>query len=184
MRRCSTLLRKRCSADVPVIGHCLGGQLLREGARRERCGARRPPEIGWSDVPGDRRSVAIRWFGRPRRLHDVSVALRRYSSCRACARALLTNAFNPEQALRARQARRLSVPHRDDARDGRDLVPSGATSCRSNRAARSQSTRRHLRDVDASTRGAVARRRRRLCTRWARGLGALMHRDPVCFLIS
>src|SRR5512142_1151884 len=40
------LLRDAVEADVPVIGHCLGGQLLAKalGAKVERA---RSPEIGW-----------------------------------------------------------------------------------------------------------------------------------------
>ena len=49
------LLRDAVSADVPVIGHCLGGQLFAKslGAKVGRATA---TEIGWSEVKGSPRA--------------------------------------------------------------------------------------------------------------------------------
>src|SRR5438094_10514872 len=45
----SSFLREAVEGDIPVIGHCLGGQLLAHalGARVFRAAT---PELGWSDV--------------------------------------------------------------------------------------------------------------------------------------
>src|SRR5260370_42094691 len=46
-----SLLRDAVAADVPVLGHCLGGQLLAKalGAKAWRTST---PEIGWGEVSG------------------------------------------------------------------------------------------------------------------------------------
>lgn len=56
------LLRDAVDADVPVIGHCLGGQLLAKalGGRVERA---RSPEIGWIDVATTDAAARRAWFG-------------------------------------------------------------------------------------------------------------------------
>ena len=55
------LLRRAVDARVPVIGHCLGGQLFAQalGARVTRT---RTPEIGWIDVTADEAARAAEWF--------------------------------------------------------------------------------------------------------------------------
>jgi GMP synthase-like glutamine amidotransferase len=57
-----SLLRHAVDADVPVIGHCLGGQLL---AKALGATVRRSPntEIGWHKVDVDPTPVAREWFG-------------------------------------------------------------------------------------------------------------------------
>ena len=59
------LVRDSVAADVPVIGHCLGGQLL---ARALGAGVTRNPvkEIGWGEVTVLPAPVAALW-GPPRR---------------------------------------------------------------------------------------------------------------------
>ena len=58
----SDLLRDAVAQQVPVIGHCLGGQLLAQalGARVDRAPR---PEIGWFDVDVDAAPSAREWFG-------------------------------------------------------------------------------------------------------------------------
>jgi GMP synthase-like glutamine amidotransferase len=90
------LLRDAVSADVPVIGHCLGGQLLARslGARVERAAA---PEIGWSDV--DVIDAASNpWFGHRGRFRTFQWHYDTFGLPPGATR-VLTNAFNPEQAF-------------------------------------------------------------------------------------
>ena len=56
------LLRSAVGAGVPVIGHCLGGQLLAKalGARVARAPV---AEIGWGDVEVADAAAARDWFG-------------------------------------------------------------------------------------------------------------------------
>ncbi len=90
------LIRDALSADVPVIGHCLGGQLLAKslGAEVVRTAT---PEIGWSkvDVIG---GAANPWFGhresfRTFQWHYDIFALP------SGGKRILTNAFNVEQGF-------------------------------------------------------------------------------------
>ena len=57
-----SLLRQAVSADVPVIGHCLGGQLL---AKALGAPVTRSPnvEIGWHEVRVEPTPVAHEWLG-------------------------------------------------------------------------------------------------------------------------
>ena len=56
------LLKQAVASDVPVIGHCLGGQLLAKSLGAEitdnTC-----PEIGWGEVNLGPSAVAEEWFG-------------------------------------------------------------------------------------------------------------------------
>jgi GMP synthase-like glutamine amidotransferase len=90
------LLRKAIDADVPVIGHCLGGQLL---AKSLGVPVTRSPnvEIGWHDVVLDATPVAREWFGERARFrtfewHNESFALP------PGATRVLTNEACPNQA--------------------------------------------------------------------------------------
>jgi GMP synthase-like glutamine amidotransferase len=58
----SALLRDAVGREVPVVGHCLGGQLLAQalGARVARAPS---PEVGWFDVDVDAAPSAREWFG-------------------------------------------------------------------------------------------------------------------------
>src|SRR5262249_26106221 len=55
------LLRDAVDAKIPVIGHCLGGQLFAQalGARVTRTAA---PEIGWIDVAVCDAAASAEWF--------------------------------------------------------------------------------------------------------------------------
>lgn len=62
LRQAEDLIRQAVAAGVPVIGHCLGGQLMAR-ALGARVQASPRPEVGWQRVqvsPGDE---AAAWFG-------------------------------------------------------------------------------------------------------------------------
>ena len=56
------LIREAVAKDVPVLGHCLGGQLLSKalGGRVTRNAVK---EIGWGEVRIEDRVAAQEWFG-------------------------------------------------------------------------------------------------------------------------
>jgi GMP synthase-like glutamine amidotransferase len=56
------LIRRAMDRDIPVIGHCLGGQLL---AKALGAGVTANPrrEIGWHDIEVTAGAEARRWFG-------------------------------------------------------------------------------------------------------------------------
>jgi GMP synthase-like glutamine amidotransferase len=56
------LIRDAVAADVPVLGHCLGGQLMSKALGGTV--SRNPvKEIGWGEVTPETSDVARRWFG-------------------------------------------------------------------------------------------------------------------------
>lgn len=56
------LIRDAVAKDVPVIGHCLGGQLISKalGGRITKNPAK---EIGWSEAGGEDSTIAKHWLG-------------------------------------------------------------------------------------------------------------------------
>jgi GMP synthase-like glutamine amidotransferase len=56
------LVRQAMGNDVPVIGHCLGGQLM-AGALGAQVTRSPSPEIGWHEVRARSPAAARRWFG-------------------------------------------------------------------------------------------------------------------------
>lgn len=55
------LIREAVAADVPVIGHCLGGQLMSK-ALGGKVTKNAVKEIGWGTAQADRNDEADRWF--------------------------------------------------------------------------------------------------------------------------
>ena len=90
------LIRDAVSADVPVIGHCLGGQLLAKslGASVVRTAT---PEIGWGDVDVPD-AASNPWFGHRERFRTFQWHYDIFGMPQGAKR-VLTNAFNPEQAF-------------------------------------------------------------------------------------
>jgi GMP synthase (glutamine-hydrolysing) len=62
LRRAEELVRQAIAADVPVIGHCLGGQLMAK-ALGAAVTAAASPEIGWTQLEAKSPAAARRWFG-------------------------------------------------------------------------------------------------------------------------
>jgi GMP synthase-like glutamine amidotransferase len=56
------LIRDAVAKDVPVIGHCLGGQLLCRALGGE-VGASPAVEIGWNEVEAEDNALARDWLG-------------------------------------------------------------------------------------------------------------------------
>jgi GMP synthase-like glutamine amidotransferase len=87
------LLRGAVAAEIPVLGHCLGGQLFAKalGASVTRTTT---PEIGWGDV---RVLAGPEWFGG----REAFTTFQWHYDIFALppgAKRVLTNAFNPDQA--------------------------------------------------------------------------------------
>jgi GMP synthase-like glutamine amidotransferase len=56
------LIRAAIAADIPVIGHCLGGQLMSKALGAQVI--QNPiKEIGWSEVSVSKNTIAQTWFG-------------------------------------------------------------------------------------------------------------------------
>ena len=62
LRHAETLIREGLASDRPVIGHCLGGQLMAKAMGVRVVGAD-APEIGWQRVRVHRHAHAREWFG-------------------------------------------------------------------------------------------------------------------------
>lgn len=62
LRRAERLILQAMKADVPVIGHCLGGQLMAR-ALGARVIASPAPEIGWQAIRVADSPTAQAWFG-------------------------------------------------------------------------------------------------------------------------
>jgi GMP synthase-like glutamine amidotransferase len=62
LRRAEALIRESMARDLPVIGHCLGGQLM-ASALGARVSASPAPEIGWQRATVHDHDEAREWFG-------------------------------------------------------------------------------------------------------------------------
>src|SRR5690606_38850461 len=58
------LIRSAAALGIPVIGHCLGSQLLAKALGAEVTRAERS-EIGWSQISVEPGALAQEWFGEP-----------------------------------------------------------------------------------------------------------------------
>lgn len=65
LRHTERLIREAVADDKPVIGHCLGGQLMAR-AFGARIGPSPCPEIGWIELQAQAGSRGGEWFGRER----------------------------------------------------------------------------------------------------------------------
>jgi GMP synthase-like glutamine amidotransferase len=92
----SVLLREAVDADIPVIGHCLGGQLL---ARALGAPVTRAPvaEFGWIDVAVCDDSARHEWFGGRAAFATFQWHYDAFALPPGATR-VLTNAFNANQA--------------------------------------------------------------------------------------
>jgi GMP synthase-like glutamine amidotransferase len=90
------LLRSAVAADVPVLGHCLGGQLFARalGATVTRTSR---PEIGWGEVRTTNDDGAREWFGQRRAFVTFQWHYDVFALPPGAVR-VLTNSVNPEQA--------------------------------------------------------------------------------------
>lgn len=61
-RQAEILILQAVLRDIPVIGHCLGGQLMTR-ALGGTVGASPQPEIGWQSIQYENNDEVQRWFG-------------------------------------------------------------------------------------------------------------------------
>jgi GMP synthase-like glutamine amidotransferase len=92
----NSLLRDAVDRGVPVIGHCLGGQLLAKSLGAT-VGRARTTEIGWIDVQVSDPRIAGEWFGGRERFTTFEWHYEAFTLPEGAQR-VLTNAFNENQA--------------------------------------------------------------------------------------
>ena len=92
----SPFLRDAVAREVPVIGHCLGGQLLAQalGARVARAPV---AEIGWLEVAATDAAAQTAWFGGRARFTAFQWHFDAFELPPGATR-VLANRFNPNQA--------------------------------------------------------------------------------------
>jgi GMP synthase-like glutamine amidotransferase len=62
LRQAQSLIRQAFDLDIPVLGHCLGGQLMAR-ALGARVWASPAPEVGWQPMTVHDNPIAKEWFG-------------------------------------------------------------------------------------------------------------------------
>ena len=90
------LIRKAAHAGIPVIGHCLGGQLMAK-ALGGTVGSNPVKEIGWGEVERDRCGAGL--AGRHRRASRLSTGTARPSRIPPGATRILQSAHCANQAF-------------------------------------------------------------------------------------
>jgi GMP synthase-like glutamine amidotransferase len=141
LRRAEALILEAMARGRPVIGHCLGGQLMARalGARVQRSPA---PEVGWQPLQVHDHPEARRWFGTPGPRHVYhwheeafelppgATALARSEACPHQAFAIgphLAMQFHVEiDDDKLRRWSRLDTPAYRDAQQRHATVQSGA----------------------------------------------------------
>lgn len=91
------LIRDAVAADIPVLGHCLGGQLMAK-ALGGVVGRNPVKEIGWGDVQVEDSGEAQHWFGATTRFHAFHWHGETFS-LPAGAAGLLSSRHCPQQAF-------------------------------------------------------------------------------------
>lgn len=162
------LLRDAVDRDVPVIGHCLGGQLLAKalGSKVERT---RAPEIGWIDVATNGEGVRREWFGGRAAFTTFQWHYDAFTLPAGATR-VLTNAHNAEQAFVVNDRHIGLQCHVEMTRPLTEAwLASSASELPQASTAATQSARDIVRDLDARIFGlhAVADD---IYARWAQGL--------------
>jgi GMP synthase-like glutamine amidotransferase len=162
-----SLLRDAVTADVPVIGHCLGGQLFAKamGAKVRRTAT---PEIGWFEVRAT--GPAAPWFGHRPSFTTFQWHYDIFDLPHGALR-VLTNDFNPEQAFTLG----IHVGFQCHIEMTREMVDTwcqaGADELPVQSADAKQSRDDIMRDVDARL-SALARVADDVYAHWAHGLRA------------
>jgi GMP synthase-like glutamine amidotransferase len=170
------LMRAADRGGVPIIGHCLGGQLLARalGGRVQRNPVK---EIGWGDVRATDVALATEWMG------DVSATFRVFQwhgdtfEPPPGARSFLASEFCAQQAFVIDRGRfaHLGMQFHCEMTPAlvRDWVRTGAAEVASERAMNggpaAQEAADVLIDVDRKA-DELSRLAARLYARWARGL--------------
>jgi len=95
--RLTRVVRDAVAAGVPVIGHCLGGQLLSKALEGE-VSLNAVKEIGWGEVTVAQTAVAREWFGETRGFmsfhwHGETFSIPRGAELIASSRYCLNQAF-------------------------------------------------------------------------------------------
>lgn len=166
----SAFLRNAVSQQVPVIGHCLGGQLLAQalGARVARAEI---PEIGWLDVDTTDSVASDEWFGGRKRFTAFQWHYDAFQLPAGAVR-VLANTFNGNQAY-VIDGRHIGFQCHIEMT--RDLVETwcrtGAAELAAAASPAQQSRDEILRDVDHRV-ATLNRIADGIYARWARGLRA------------